>query len=137
MTLYCDTSSLVKLYVQESGSDDVRSLVAQAASVFVSAVTYVELCATLARARRDRRITPSAFRTARAQFDAEWSALVAIDLTPSIRETASELADRHYLRALDAIQLATFSQVLERSTDDELQFSSFDARLTRAARRLR
>jgi predicted nucleic acid-binding protein len=40
MTLYLDTSSLVKLYVDEVGSDEVRDLVAEAAVVATSIVAY-------------------------------------------------------------------------------------------------
>jgi predicted nucleic acid-binding protein len=36
VTLYLDTSSLVKLYVEEVGSDDVRNLVAHATIVATS-----------------------------------------------------------------------------------------------------
>ena len=42
MTLYLDTSSLVKLYVEEIGSDDVRELVAESAVVSTSIVAYPE-----------------------------------------------------------------------------------------------
>ena len=52
MTLYLDTSSLVKLYVEEIGSDDVRELVAEAVVVSTSIVAYPETRAALARLRR-------------------------------------------------------------------------------------
>lgn len=38
MILYLDTSSLVKIYVAEAGSDDVRALVAQATVVATSGI---------------------------------------------------------------------------------------------------
>ena len=40
MTLYLDTSSLVKLYVEEVGSQDVRDLVTEAAVVTTLVVAY-------------------------------------------------------------------------------------------------
>ena len=42
MTLYLDTSSLVKLYVAEPGSDAVRGLVTQASVVATSGIAYPE-----------------------------------------------------------------------------------------------
>ena len=42
MTLYLDTSSAIKLYVLEAGSDVVRALVGDAAVVATSAITYAE-----------------------------------------------------------------------------------------------
>lgn len=49
MTVYLDTSSMVKLYVAEAGSDIVRRLVAESAVVATSVVAYPEMRATLAR----------------------------------------------------------------------------------------
>ena len=49
MTLYLDTSSLFKLYVEESGSDEVRMDLAQAKAVATSAVSYAEARAAFAR----------------------------------------------------------------------------------------
>ena len=42
MTLYLDTSSLVKLYVAEPGSDAVRKLVDDATVVATSSIAYTE-----------------------------------------------------------------------------------------------
>ena len=55
MTLYLDTSSAIKLYVLEAGSDVVHALVDDAAVVATSAITYAETRAGLARLRRDAR----------------------------------------------------------------------------------
>jgi len=135
--LYCDSSSLVKLYLEESGSAEVRALVEQAAAVTSSAIADVEVQAALASQRRAGRISPRALAQALKDFDADWSSVLAIDLDDDSRRLAGELAGRYQLRALDAIHLAAFVQVLERRTDDDVQFSSFDDRLNRAARRLR
>ena len=40
LILYLDTSSLIKLYVEESGSSDIESLVGQASLVCTSVVAY-------------------------------------------------------------------------------------------------
>jgi predicted nucleic acid-binding protein len=133
--LYGDTSSLVKLYVVEPASAEIRTKVDRASAVVSSAVAYVELHATLSRARRERRLTPRAYTTARDQFEVDWSAMVAIELSGAIRSAAADLVERHALRALDAIHLASFVHLLQSTTDD-VEFSSFDDRLTRAARRL-
>ena len=49
MTLYLDTSSLVKLYVTESGSDHVHQLVTSAAIVATSVVADADARATRTR----------------------------------------------------------------------------------------
>ncbi len=136
MTLYCDTSSLIKLYISEPGSDDVRALVGTASVVASSAIAYPEVRATLARLRRERLLTPAAFAQVKRQFEADWPSVASIAVDePQIRE-AGELAERHGLRALDGIHLAAFASIIARAGDDDVEFSSFDERLVKAAKKL-
>ena len=72
MTVYLDTSSLVKLFLEESGSDQVRALVADATAIATSVVAYAETRAALARRRRERILTPRAFTTAKRSFEGQW-----------------------------------------------------------------
>ena len=136
MTLYADSSALFKLYVVEPGSEEVRRLVSGASTVLTSAVAFVEIRAALARLRRERRLTPSSARQAKQRFEEDWHSFVTLDPDARLLAIAAELAEVHGLRALDSIHLASFQQVLER-TDDDIEFSSFDDRLSRAAKRLR
>ena len=71
MTLYLDTSSLVKLYVAEPGSDAVRKLVDAATVVATSSIAYTETRAALARRRRERALRPAAFASAKKAFEAD------------------------------------------------------------------
>jgi len=137
MIAYLDTSSLIKLYVEEAGSTEVRTLLGAAASVATSAMAYAEARATFARLRRARFLTPQAFATVKRLFEEDWTRFVSIDPTTALVAQAGDLAQRYDLRALDAIHLASFVQVLERATHDDVEFSSFDDRLNRAARRLK
>ena len=66
----------------------------------------------------------------------DWPALFVLPLTDSISRSAGDLADRFELRGFDAIHLASFVEVLARAGDEDVQFSSFDDRLNRAARKL-
>jgi len=134
--LYLDTSSLVKLYVHEAGSDDVRRLFAAATTVVTSAVAYTETRAAFAHQRRLRALTAPAFAEAKRLFEQDWATVVSIDPSDAVVRTAGGLAERHRLRALDAIHLASFVQVLERSGDEDVHFSTFDDRLAKAARRV-
>lgn len=136
MTVYCDTSALVKAYVEEDHSEDVRAGLRAADAVATSAVTYPEMRATLARLHRDRRLTTAEFTRAKHQFDRQWPAILAIAVSDRVLEAAADLAEAHRLRALDSIHLASFQHLLER-TDDDLELSTFDDRLAEAARRLR
>jgi len=65
VTLYLDTSSLVKLYVTEADSEVVRRLVGDANVVATSVVAYPETRAALARLRREGVLTASPTRSFR------------------------------------------------------------------------
>jgi predicted nucleic acid-binding protein len=136
VTLYADSSALVKLYVVEPETERVQRLVSRASTVVTSAVAFVEIRAALAGSRRSRRLAPSDLRQAKRRLEDDWPSVVTVPLDPHLLMTAADLAETHGLRALDGIHLASFQQILER-TDDEIEFSSFDDRLSRAAKRLR
>ena len=134
MTLYLDTSSLVKLYVQEVGSEDVRSLVAQAAVVSSSIVAYPEARAALARLRRSRDLTAAQFAAAKRNFEEQWPAFLTLEVTAAVSREAGDLADRYALRGFDALHLASFAEVARRAGRSDTRFSSYDAPLNKAAR---
>lgn len=135
MTLYLDTSSLVKLYVAEPGSDAVRKLVKAASVVATSTIAYTETRAALARRRRERALRPKAFVSAKRTFEAEWPKYFTVDVTSALCRQAGEFAERYRLRAYDGVHLATFAEVAREAGDT--RFSSFDDALNRAARSLR
>jgi predicted nucleic acid-binding protein len=134
VTLYLDTSSLIKLYVQEAGSDDVRASVDGAAIVATSMVAYADARAAFARLRREGAFTPAWFAAAKREFESDWSSYVAVDVSAALAREAGELAERYALRGFDAIHLATYAEVARRAGLVDTRFSSFDDRLNKAAR---
>lgn len=137
MILYLDTSSLVKLYVEEAGSDAVRRLVAGASRIAVSVVAYPEARSAFARRHREHALTRSAFRGVCMAFERDWSRIVRLAVTEDVYRTAAALAGRHALRALDSLHLASFLLLRRRLPPRGAAFSSFDRRLNRAALRAR
>jgi predicted nucleic acid-binding protein len=133
VTLYLDTSSLVKLYVEEVGSDDVRDLVAQSEVVATSIVAYPETRAALARLRRSGDLTPARFAAAKRSFEDEWPAFLTLDATGPVSREAGGFAERYALRGFDALHLASFAEIA-RNAGAETRFSSFDDRLNKASR---
>ncbi len=135
MTLYLDTSSLVKLYVAESGSDSVRAHVERATIVATSMIAYPEARAALARRRRERALAPAAFTAAKRQFEADWPKYLAVQVTDTLCKDAGQLGERYALRGYDSVHLASFLEVARQAGAADTEFSSFDDRLNAAARR--
>lgn len=136
MTLYLDTSSLVKLYVVETGSDAVRELVEKATVVATSVIAYAEARAAFARLRRERSLRPAKFVSIKRQLDEDWPSYLALDVTVSLSRAAGDLAERHRLRGYDSVHLASFAEVARAAGPREALFFSFDDRLNRAAQSL-
>jgi predicted nucleic acid-binding protein len=136
VTVYLDTSSAIKLYISEAGSDEVRRLARDATIVATSAVTYAETRAALARLRRESALTVATFRSAKRQFEDQWPNFMKLDATDALYRTAGEFAERYRLRGFDSVHLASFAEVALRAGLRETRFSSFDDRLNEAARKL-
>ena len=131
MILYLDTSSLLKLYVQEPGTEEVQAGVEVADVVATSAIAYPEAHAALARRHREGALTRAEFRTCLEQFRDTWPRLLAVLPSLPICIRAGALAVKHGLRGMDAIHLASYAELVGRG--DTLEFLSHDARLMRAA----
>lgn len=136
MTLYLDTSSLVKLYVLEAGAGVVRQLVSKATVVATSVVAYAETRAALARLRREGKLSRSKLASIKREFEDDWPRYLTLVVTDSLSRTAGGLAERYRLRGYDSVHLASFAEIARRAGLRETRFSSFDDRLNRAARSL-
>ncbi len=133
MTLYLDTSALVKLYVSEVGSASVRAWADAASVIFTARITYTEARAAMAQARRLGVLTPADLRRAVAELDAAWSGFVRVDVNEALVSRAGGLAEEHALRGYDAVQLAA---ALDARLDaPDYLFASFDGDLNAAATR--
>jgi predicted nucleic acid-binding protein len=135
LILYLDTSALVKLYVEEPGSDEVGAGVERASAVVTARIAYAEARAAFARHRREGGLTGAELRRVVQQLDHEWSTYGIVDAGENVVRRAGALAERHALRGFDALHLASALEL--RRAGGEIAFMSFDARLTSAARRER
>lgn len=132
MIAYFDAGSLIKLYVEEEGTEDVRRLLASVSAAATSRVTMCEVLAGLGRKARESRVQESDREAVVAAFLANWEHVIQIELD---EKGAGRLAIEHSLRALDAIHLAAALE-LQAAGPEAVVFSSFDSRLNRAAVRV-
>jgi predicted nucleic acid-binding protein len=134
VTLYLDTSALVKLYVAEDGSAVVRQAVADADRIATSGIAYVEARSAFARRRREGGLLPLQHRRIVRDLDADWGHYLRLDVTETLIRQAAALAERHRLRTYDAIHLAS-AIVLKGRLTDPVVFACWDDLLSAVARR--
>jgi uncharacterized protein len=134
LILYLDTSSLIKLYVEETGSREVESLVNGASLVCTSVVAYPEARSALARLCREGALTHEEHSLAKADLDEDWPHYLAVEVTPTVWRAAGDLVEKHALRGFDGLHLASFLYLAGVGLGEPVRFSSFDDRLNDAAR---
>ena len=130
MILYLDTSSIVKLYIEETGSDAVRRWAGEAEVLATCRIAYPELISALNRRLRSGDISKKEFRLLIDGFSKEWADFAIIDFDEI---EAGRLAEKYGLRGFDAIHLSALKLLKDRDNHISLAFSSFDKELNRAA----
>ena len=133
MILYCDTSALVKRYIEEEGTAEVDALWDKAIEVTTSTVAYAEGMAAFSRKRREGVISRSGYTRAVATFNEEHLSFVLVQISPQLNVIIKRLIEKYPLRGFDAIHLASALIVKESLTD--VVFACFDKGLNRAAKR--
>lgn len=131
MSAYFDTSALAKLVLREPESAAVARVWNATADAYASTIGYVELNAAVARACRDGRIKPSAMNAVRDDLEEVWRQVVTVEVDATVVAGAGALAARHVLAALDAIHLASATDVAAGTRP--FAFVTFDRRLAEAA----
>jgi predicted nucleic acid-binding protein len=131
--VYLDTSTLVKRYVAEAGSDDVAALLKEAQYQAASIVTEAELPAALGRATRMGLITERDGQAALKAWEQDREELLWIQLPQITAQQAGQLAVQDGLRGYDAIHLAT-ALWWQTNLGQELIVATYDRELWRAAK---
>ncbi len=107
MILAFDTSALVKLLIDEDGSDDARSLWLLPVPRTASVIALPEAHSAFLAAERDGRLSRRLGSQVRSDFDRYWAEMRVIDVDDPMARHAAEIADRTGLKGADAIHVAT------------------------------
>lgn len=127
MALYIDASALLKVYLDEPESDEVRRLL-------LSDPQWVSAAHLLVEVRRNlrRALAGLDLEVARAEFQRHWNRMQVVELELDLVERAAELGEATGARTLDALHLAA----AERVGGSSVRFLTYDGRQAEAARQL-
>ena len=134
--LYVDTSALVKIYIDERGSEGMRELASSDVGhrLATCSLTQVEFHSAIWRRRRVGELDGEAAKQAAELFDSQFRAKFLRRLINDwTLDLASELAARRPLRAYDAVQLAS-CLAMEEDMREPSVFISADRQLLAAAK---
>lgn len=129
--IYLDSSAWLKLYLDEEHSADVREIVNNAEIIASVAITWVEVHAALAGARRQGKINATEELQAVDAFTADWCRVYVFEVNEEMCLSAAELPHVHRLRGYDALQLA--AALVAHSVWPDLTLIAFDRDIIEAA----
>jgi uncharacterized protein len=135
MILFCDTSALLKLYIEEPGSDQVKAHLQESEAVAVCRIAWAEAHAALSRRARETPEDTVTLEQAKAALAADWPHYIVMEISQALVERAGDYADTFALRAYDSVQLAAAFETGLISQAPVL-FACFDIRLNKAAKLL-
>lgn len=107
MITYVDTPSLLKLLIDEDGSERAGLIWDTADVLAGSALIVVEARAALAAAERGARLTAAQHHEAEGELAALVDELSIVEVTEQLIAEASDLAQQEALRGYDAVHLAS------------------------------
>ncbi len=130
MIVYFDTSSFVKLYVQEAHTALVKKWVQEAEIVATCRIAYPETMSAIGRRFRQGDLTEKQYDSLIAKFSSEWVRFAALDFDEL---EAGRLVNLYGLRGFDAVHLSAATLLKANQDNVSLLFSSFDDKLNDAA----
>ena len=127
MTLYVDSSALIKRYVAEDGSDLAEAVLLADTEWVTGRHTLVEVLLAI-----HRRLGDGKRGVAAASFERDWDRTFVVALDDAVCRRAAEFGAATGARSLDALHLASADRAGGRS----VPIVTFDVRLGLAGRAL-
>jgi uncharacterized protein len=131
--IYLDSSALVKRYVEEKGTDFLKSILAGDGLIATSKLTYPEILSALMRKVQAGEIARKTYNGIVGVFDKDWDHILVLDFHNDLLRGVRMLIERHPLKAADAIHLSS-ALWLRLSSNTDVTFVASDSNLLKAAR---
>ena len=109
--VYFDASALVKLVVEEPGSDIAAALWDGCDAAVSSRLAYPEVCAALAAAGRSHDLAEDILASCERSWEDFWAGIRPVEFSARVEQVAGRLAKSHSLRGADAVHLASALEI--------------------------
>ena len=129
---YLDTSALLKRYVEELGSGELKDWWPSMDLFGTALITRAEMAAALGKASRRGWLEKDEAQRAWNFFLEDWESLAVIEITAPLVARAGDLSWYDGLRGYDAVHLAAML-VWQDAVGQEITLATFDRQLWEAA----
>jgi predicted nucleic acid-binding protein len=123
--VYFDASALVKLVIDEAGTELAVELWDGCDAALTSRLAYPEVRAALAALARNHDLEADQLAAAEDAWERYWAAVRPVELTSAVERRAGDLASQCGLRGADAVHLASALAI----GDPDLVVAVWDRRL--------
>lgn len=134
LTIYLDTSALLKRYINEARAEETRQFLERADEIETIVITRVETASALARLVFSRSITDEEGERVWKEFSGDWTILTRLQVTAQVVERAASLARQYRLRGYDAVHLAS-AIVSQENLGVPITLATFDRDLWEAGQK--
>jgi len=104
--MFFDSSAFAKRYVEETGSEDVDDLCAQASELALGVIAIPEIVSALNRRVRERLLSARDYAVAKRRLSEDVHDAVIINLSPSVIAACTTVLEAGPVRAMDALHVA-------------------------------
>lgn len=134
MTVYVETSAVLRWLFGEEGGEGVRGVLVAAPKVLTSRLTLIETRRVVRRAEREKRITSAQAADVLSVFAQAASTWAILEISDEVARRAEDAFPAEPVRSLDAIHLA--SALFLRQAFPDLGIVTADARVAANAHQL-
>ncbi|MEW6028847.1 MAG: type II toxin-antitoxin system VapC family toxin [Chloroflexota bacterium] len=107
LTIYLDTSVLLKRYLKEARAEETRQFLEEADEIATGVITRVEIASALARLAFLSSITAEEAEKIWTEFSDDWTIITRLQVISEVIERTASLARQYRLRGYDAVHLAS------------------------------
>jgi len=104
--IFFDSSSFVKRFIQEQGSEEVDSLCQKASILGLSIVCFPEIISALNRKAREGTLSKQEYSVVKRQIAEDIEDAQIINLHPAVIKKSILLLESNILRSLDSLHIA-------------------------------
>jgi predicted nucleic acid-binding protein len=130
--IYLDTSALIKRYIWEAGSEQVRHVFKERVIIITSKIAYSEVYAALTRRMREGHLTRVRYGQVCRLFELEWPAYLIVEVHDEVLHLSRDLIKKYPLRGFDALHLAS-AKSIRQHLKTPITFGGADQRLLESA----